>query len=371
MCFILTAVKLKENDEALHSILNVLQNEQQDNSHGVGSVCYSKKDKPVIQRDMVRSIVEMKSDLLEFDVVNYHFRQSTIGKKTVDNVHFWQKGNWAFCHNGHIDAMGNVEESDSLVFFKHLIKQNFLTKDNKLKGQKIKDYTNEQSFWGRFLIINVKTKNIYFFGDFELALVNKSYLVFTSSPTTFENKFEVMNLKFDLPENIETLDTKIDGVVMFDYNKQQFIPIFETFKEWNYGSRQRNNPSSVGFHGNNSQPTVPLKQTYLPEPKKGKAKEEDENLSNDELLVNFDKQKNRDNESYIKEFYSRLSAETRTQPYLLLTLEEEFYMNMINERGLSLTEQDYWDLWIVPQLEALGKKDDIVFESRLEMLMSQ
>src|SRR5258708_1964040 len=144
MCFILTAIKLQENEEAKNAIINILKQEQSGNPHGTGSLCFSKNKKPDIWRGEFKDWEKIKKNLNNYEVINYHFRQATVGKKTVDNVHFWKMGNWAFCHNGMIGNMGNENDTDSLVFFKHLISENYLTSNNVLKGEKIKDYANKK-----------------------------------------------------------------------------------------------------------------------------------------------------------------------------------------------------------------------------------
>jgi hypothetical protein len=300
----------------------------------------------------------MKNDLDSFDIINYHFRIATIGKKTIENVHFWKKGNWAFCHNGIIDAIGNENESDSQVFFNQLVKNNYLTKNNQLKGEKIKEFTNEQNFTGRFLIINLITKNIYFFGDFQCYLVNKSYLVFTSTATSFENRLNIMGLSFELENTIETIDNTLDGIWIFNNQKQQFNQIFETFKEW----QTYYNPYNHNAKGSRKRDTNFIEHTFN--------FEEKEPLSRKEILItakasehikkNKDKEP-RSAESYLKEFTSRMKKMIVKFPDLEDDIESEIMMGQVNEWGRTDTEQDFWKEWIAPKL---SKGFDVSFLPR-------
>jgi predicted glutamine amidotransferase len=338
MCFILTAIKLQENEEAKNAILSILKEKQAMNPHGTASVCFDDKATE-IKRGLFDNWSDMKKTLDIFTITNYHFRQATIGKKNLKNVHFWKIGNWIFCHNGHIDAMGNEIESDSLVFFKSLIKKNYLTKDNQLKGKSIKEYVNTKDFWGRFLIINSKTKNIYFFGDYELYLVNKSYLVFTSTSVNFENKLDVMGLEFDIGESIETLDSKIDGIWMLNYKTQKFMQIFETFKDYSWGA--------YGYGGNKSRAREHNHSATF-------NFEEKDNMNRNEVLASkiIEKQekKERSDASYIKEFYGRFSDLIKKKPQIADVIQEEYEVSGINIWGRTETEQHYWDKWITPKL---------------------
>ncbi len=341
MCFILTGIKLKDDESSKNAILGVLKSEQRDNPHGTGSLCYSLDKKPEIWRGEFKDWNLMKADLDNFDIFNFHFRLATIGKKTKENVHFWQIGNWAFCHNGIIGGIGDDNESDSLVFFKQLIKSKFLTKDNQLKGKKIKDYVNILNFGGRFLIINLKTKNIYFFGDFNLYVLNKSYLVFTSSSASYENTFSIMGLNFpDESQTVESIDSTIDGVWMLNFATQTFSQIFETFIEqkeyagYYMGSRPRENNTTLTLNA-----------------------EEKEALNNKDVLLSKVRKKEKKNKirqysSYEKEFQNRMKNYIRKYPEIALDIEAEREYNQVNEFGRTNTEEEFWELWIAPKMEA-------------------
>ncbi len=358
MCYILTAIKLKDNQEVKDSILSLMESEQNSNDDGTASLCYSKNKNAVIRRDLLMTWQEMSNDLDNFDVVNYHFRIATKGKPNINNVHFWKSGNWAFCHNGGIQEMGNDEESDSLSFFNELIAKKCLHKNNKLSGQKIKDVVNEKNFWGRFLLVNLKTKNIYFFGDFRTYLVQHDYLVITSASADFEKKLNVMGLTFPLEDDkdkLEVIESELEGVNYWDYKEQQFFNIFTRFKEiktTSYGgSRSREVNASVYHNGN----SVGFK-----------GKEESGNLNNNEKAVESVRVLTpRTDESYLKEFSNRLQAQIKKENMLAIDIQQELDNGYYNEFGRTLTEDDFWELWIVPQMEARKEFREIIYRPQL------
>ncbi len=55
MCYIITAIKIKDNQEVKDSILDVLASEQGSNPHGTASLCYSLDKKPEIWRFELKS----------------------------------------------------------------------------------------------------------------------------------------------------------------------------------------------------------------------------------------------------------------------------------------------------------------------------
>ncbi len=193
------------------------------------------------------------------------------------------------------------------------------------------------------MIINLKTKNIYFFGDFNTFLINKSYLVFTSSNATFENSINVMGLTFEVDDPIEVIESSMDGVWMLDYKTQQFRQIFETFKE----TKTNDHTNYTNYSYN------------YPDKSRPRAKKEgDDNLNSNEVLIIDKKKTPRTEESYLKEFNSRLSNLIKKYPTLGEDIENEMALGQINEYGRTDSEQDIWDLYILPQLEA-NKQADI------------
>lgn len=332
MCYILTAIKLKESQEAKDVILNVLAEQQVGNSHGSASVAFNfDKRVPSIVRAMEIDIENM-IETVESDVFSYHFRLATIGGKTVNNVHYWKKGNWAFAHNGQIHGLTNEDDdSDSLTFFKNIVSKGYLTKGNKAKCAKIKEYTNKVNFWGRYIIVNLKTKNVYFFGDFETYLVENSYLVITSVTTSFEKNINILGLPFGGDDEVKALASEIDGVWMFDYKMRRFMQVFETLKDY----------------------TTPYKGT-------GTAVAKQDDLGWRKVLSGKKKEKAnetapRTDESFIKEFANRMKKEMQEHPDVQALIESELQYHVINIWGRTETEEIYWSKWIAPQLEKLER----------------
>ena len=127
MCYIITAIKLQENEPAKKAILQVLASEQENNDDGTGSVCFDRATgEPKLERKMWKSPSKMLKDLNSFEVINYHFRTSTAGAVDKSNIHFWKKGNWIFCHNGTISGQTDEKASDSNKFFSNIIEKGFL-----------------------------------------------------------------------------------------------------------------------------------------------------------------------------------------------------------------------------------------------------
>ena len=256
MCFILTAIKLSEDKNVEQAILDVMKEAQGRNANGTGAVAYrlDSRQKPVIRRDMLATTAEMANDLRVFDVVSYHFRMATIGTVNLENVHFWKKGDWAFAHNGQIYDVGYNGKSDSLAFFEQLIKNNYLGKNGKVKFEKIKEFTNTFNFWGRFIVINLKSKRIYFFGDFQFYLLNRAYMVITSGSSDFEGKIWVNGIDFEVDGGIEVLNKEVEGVYMLDPKKGTFKQVFDKFIDT--PRKYTNRHSTVNQQLSTTYPTV-------------------------------------------------------------------------------------------------------------------
>ena len=374
MCFILTAIKLSEDKNVEQAILDVMKEAQGRNANGTGAVAYrlDSRQKPVIRRDMLATTAEMANDLRVFDVVSYHFRMATIGTVNLENVHFWKKGDWAFAHNGQIYDVGYNGKSDSLAFFEQLIKNNYLGKNGKVKFEKIKEFTNTFNFWGRFIVINLKSKRIYFFGDFQFYLLNRAYMVITSAISDFEGKIWVNGIDFEVEGGIEVLEKEVEGVYMLDPKKGTFKQVFDKFIDT--PRKYTNRHSTVNQQLSTTYPTVRSETQRFGFESVGAVqarKEESGNLNSKEKMVSvpvnktkaeleqeqFEKllkkeqrEKNRNEKSYIKEFYSRLNSYCKKHRDIEEWIWDEAQANEYNEFGRTPTEQELWDSWIVPQL---------------------
>ena len=235
MCYIITAIKIKPDKQAENSILRTMENQQDEQPNGTGSVCFNiKKTDFKIDRKMKESRQAMKNKLKSHDFVSYHFRTATSGLKDKRNVHFWKKGNWTFCHNGTISNQADDENSDSNNFFNNIYELDCLYKNGRLNYEKIAEYTSQFNFCGRFLLINEKYKKIYFFGDFNFYVLNKSYLVITSTSTDFTETFKTFGIEFETEQKLEILEKEIEGIYMINLKTGTFKQLDETFDNYTY-----------------------------------------------------------------------------------------------------------------------------------------
>lgn len=328
MCFILTSIKIKEDEQARGAIVEVLEDAQKSNSHGTGSVCFNEKKDNVfsIRRERTASIQEMFGDVSMYDVVNYHFRMATQGNKTEENVHFWKRGNWVFAHNGQVFGMGNDRKSDSRVFFNSLIRKKYVMTNGVVKFDKIQEYMYSGGFWGRFILINVKSKKMYFFGDFHFYLLNRAYMVITSAFADFESRLNVYGIEWELENGLEVLEKTMDGVYVLDVAKKEFRQISEGYHK----------PLSSHYGYEAYTPSKPTTgQTGFASLTAPKEKKED---------------KPRTAGSYVKEFYGRLKNVMQNEPIVEENIYSEAQQSAYNEMGLTPTEMYFWQKWIVPKL---------------------
>ncbi len=313
MCFICTVFKIQEDKNLENSIANMMQDEQKGNSHGTGAMCFNQDDNETYEgRKESENLTTMKEVLGKFDIVNYHFRRSTGGELGEHNIHFWKIGKWAFAHNGSIALYQSGRDCDSLGFFKTLIKKHILGHNSYINTKKIKKMINATNFWGRFIIINLETKKMYFFGDFHAYLINQSYLVVTSSTCKFENKnlLSVFGLTFEAPETqkLEILESKLDGIFSYTF-KDGFVGIDENLKE-----------------------TFKFTETWKKVTEKVKEKDETQEQKIERYYANQDKSEDY-GEYYDSEKYQRA-----------LTEIEDKYAKVVKRVGNDYTEKNVTDL---------------------------
>jgi len=352
MCFILTAIKIKEDKNCKDIILDVMRGAQNHNANGTGAVAYklNKSGKPVIKRDMAMTKAEMENDLKMFDVVSYHFRMATIGTISKKNVHFWKKGDWTFAHNGQIYDIGYNEKSDSLVFFEQLIKNDYIGKNGAIKYEKIKEFTNTFNFWGRFILINTRTKNIYFFGNFQFYLLNRAYMVITSATADFEGKVWVNGIDFDVENSIEVLEKNIEGIYMLNPRKGTFKQVSDDFiTRTGRTYYHKHTPTNQIVINNSYNQSMGFESVGSINSRR----EESGNLNSNEKAIEPKKEKPpklREEMSYIREFYGRLNSYYKKHPEIQEAIWDEGQQGLYNDMGLTETEQYFWKKWIEPQL---------------------
>jgi len=239
MCFIASSIRILKKEELINPISKIMIKEQVSNKDGTGAYCFNQNDNKVYQaRTMTETKLGIKNSLKDFDIVNYHFRSSTGGEHGLLNIHFWKIGKWVFAHNGTASNFQKGKECDSLGLFKTMIKKHFLSQEGYINIKKIKKFINDSTFWGRFILINSETKKIYYFGDWHIYLINRSYLVITSSIVNFESKetIEMLGITFETDEEIplEILETKLDGIFTFSFNEGFILEDNEFKKSYSY-----------------------------------------------------------------------------------------------------------------------------------------
>lgn len=238
MCFICSGISIKKDDKLVYPIVNMLSDGQDSNKDGTGAYCFNYEDNKIYQaRTLKETSLGFQNAIKDFDVVNYHFRTSTGGEKGLLNVHFWKIGKWAFAHNGTAKDFEKGKCCDSLGLFKTMLKKHLLSQEGYINTKKIKKFINSSTFWGRFILINTETRKMYYFGDWHVYLINRSYMVITSAIATFESKemVNMLGLSFETEEEtpLEVLECKLDGI--FTYSKKEgFIIHDNEFKVWNY-----------------------------------------------------------------------------------------------------------------------------------------
>lgn len=166
-----------------------------------------------------------------------HFRYATVGKKSVDNVHGWEAGNYQFLHNGGINdynfapnshAVGYKEtyiqeHSDSKLLFDDL-RLEILTKGDKHDKdviESIKKIINNVTFWGRAILID-KAKDIaYLFGDWYVYMCDDSYIVFSSADINVEQDYYMKShgVRFEYSEK-PLKEMTFDGIATIRHFSQ-------------------------------------------------------------------------------------------------------------------------------------------------------
>ena len=169
--------------------------------------------------------------LRKFDMFNIHLRQMTSGVITERNVHFWEKGDWQFAHNGTIYNLAEDGKCDSLGLFQLLLSKNYLKDSGRVEYKKIQRYLTNTSFWGRFVIVNTKTQKVYYFGDFHTYLLHNQTLLISSTKILFRTKDDEINfngLSFSKERKSKSvLSDEIEGIHILDLNKFRFKQITE------------------------------------------------------------------------------------------------------------------------------------------------
>lgn len=250
MCIIYSIFKQKENPEIQKQLIDLFFESQKDNTDGIGIVAFDKNLK--LSRYIRTFIVDYPTIEKVFDkspFINIHFRNGTSGEVNQKNIHFWKKGDWFFSHNGTCTTYKTIlgKKTDSLIFFEKLFKRKFLKKNGKIEIEKIRNFLSGLQWWGRFVLINQKSKKIYFFGSFESYLLGDNCLIISSTKIQLP-QFDIFNfwdLKFYTPaKKYPIYKRKLSGVFMMDLKTKKFKQIADKTEKEIETTVERYNPKT-------------------------------------------------------------------------------------------------------------------------------
>lgn len=170
------------------------------------------------------------------DSLLIHLRQATAGGISHQNIHGYRHNNWTFLHNGGLFgdwdyksqssyygysnfASNKTGKSDSLKFFSKLCKQ----LGSRTHIEDIADIINKSiktGFWGRGLLHNSKTDDLFIFGkDWQIYIINELYFVLASTPLDFDEIItftDYHGLVFDRTQltNFDVQSTELTGIAV-------------------------------------------------------------------------------------------------------------------------------------------------------------
>jgi len=259
MCVILTIYQKRKNSQIQKDILELYDNVKKSNPDGVGVIAFNKKEDNIhYYRDMDKSSESFGEILKKYQTIMIHFRLATSGSRNVDNVHFWQNKNWYFAHNGIVSGLVDKEqlESDSLLFFEHLIKNNFLLDNGNIKIKAISKASNNFNLWGRFILLNDKQKKATYFGDWYVYKINQT-LIIASTKLELGTTDSILGFIFEKP--VVYQENKIESCVFsidFVIGESKIIK-----KEFNFHSQ------SFGLTKNGYKHSLKYPYSFTPQPK--------------------------------------------------------------------------------------------------------
>lgn len=244
MCVILSIHQKEFNKDSQKKIMANIKTFQYQNDDGVGILAFNpNKRRYFLHRSLKNENGLIAKTLSRYKNVNLHFRHATSGKVNEDNVHFWKNKNWLFAHNGAIGNFAFGKDSplsDSNLLFRQLVFSKSLKDNHKIKYKRIDKFVKNLDFWGRFIIPNIHTQRIYFFGDFNTHLINDNTLVFASQELSFDDEEKTKRfagLTFDKKTASDRTLWKgeREGIFYFDLKSGKTHNISNEFNEISYG----------------------------------------------------------------------------------------------------------------------------------------
>jgi len=239
MCVLVSVLQKEKDSLIINSLTSPLAEMSKGNNDGSGVLAFNLEKKKVLRHRQLDVFPkqDIQGVLNAFPVSNFHFRTATVGDITLQNVHFWENQDWSFAHNGHAYGLGvetTAELSDSYLLFRELYNKGCLRGNGTLNLKKIKKILGRNLFWGRFILTNKKHNLIYYFGDFDLFLINKKTLVISSQSLEIDQYINFMGLLFkdedadqDL-KKLEVLEGNLEGIACFNMETQNIEILDET-----------------------------------------------------------------------------------------------------------------------------------------------
>lgn len=229
MCIIATFIKTEADKQFEKLIERIIEQQKLIHSDGVAIVAIKPNTKrTLIERDLKINQQLLRKIVRDYPIINIHLRTATSGAITKNNTHFWKIGEWLFAHNGWTGGEYDDKKTDvcdSYLVFKELWNRKCIGKAGRIRYQKIKKLINNRSFWGRFMLINIKNHRAYLFGDYHFYLVNDKHLIICSESLNFGQWLDFWGLYFQDRNEIKTLERKQDGIFMLDFSKRQYRTI--------------------------------------------------------------------------------------------------------------------------------------------------
>jgi len=237
MCVILSIHQKEKNPKIQLALINKIISLKAYNNNGIGILAFNiNNDKWFYKREMKLDIPELQKVFWNYDVLNIHLRLATSGKETRENIHFWKKGNWFLAHNGTLSGYTgsfyseSKDKCDSYLFFKELVALNYITDNGKVKYNKIKKLAEAKSFWGRFVLVNLEKKKIWYFGDFKASLLSNKVMVISTTDMDLTDFSSFYGLIFQTEKKISVATTEIDGIFCIDLKRGRGKEISDEFE---------------------------------------------------------------------------------------------------------------------------------------------
>ena len=243
MCVIISIYNEAENESRKSLLADNLKSFSKQNDDGTAHFGFNANHPEKVRyvRDLKNETQEGFENILSrYNVNHFHFRSATKSKVSESNVHFWKYKNWVFAHNGIVSNFENEKTADSLILFRKLISENCFSGKHNINIQKITKIISTLSFWGRLIIINTDSKSAYYFGDYNLYLIDKKIMVISSTELNqSEVKFYGRGFENDsMSENI--IHEKIDGIFKINPLKKHFkeydVDFSPSYKSRYYGA---------------------------------------------------------------------------------------------------------------------------------------